>query len=145
LILFNSGFFTNIEVEGQYLPRHVEKELRDFLKCGVLAHEFVRMRCNECGRSMVVGFSCKGRGFCPSCTGRRMADTSARLVDDTFPENAPIRQWVLSLPIQIGYRLAHDGKLLSDVLRIFLRVVSAGPHLCFTKLLHRCSLLLCKR
>ena len=58
-----------------------------------------------------------------------MADTSARLVDDTFPENAPVRQWVLSLPIQIRYRLAHDGKLLSDVLRIFLRVVNASPHL----------------
>ena len=137
-------FFANIEMEGQYLPRHVEKNSsrlardtrqlilhskmsergRDFLKCGVLAHGFVRMRCNDCGRSMVVGFSCKGRGFCPSCTGRRMADTSARLVDDTFPENAPVRQWVLSLPIQIRYRLAHDGKLLSDVLRIFLRVVN---------------------
>ncbi|MBN2527263.1 MAG: transposase zinc-binding domain-containing protein [Deltaproteobacteria bacterium] len=84
-------------------------------------------RCNDCGKSQVVGFSCKGRGFCPSCTGRRMADTSARLVDDTFPENVPVRQWVLSLPMQIRYRLAHDGRLLSDVLRIFLRVVGAGP------------------
>ncbi len=124
-------FFANIEAESQYLPRHVEnlpgaveKELRDFLKCGVQALGFVRMRCNDCGKSLVVGFSCKGRGFCPSCTGRRMADTSARLVDDTFPENTPVRQWVLSLPIQIRYRLAHDGKLLSDVLRIFLRVVN---------------------
>ena len=53
-----------------------------------------------------------------------MADTSARLVDDTFPDGAPVRQWVLSLPIQIRYRLAHDRKLLSDVLRIFLRVVN---------------------
>ena len=113
-------FFANIEMEGQYLHRHVEKELRDFLKCGVLSHGFVRMRCNDCGESLVVGFSCKGRGGCPSCTGRRMADTSARLVDDTFPENAPVRQWVLSLPIQIRYRLAHDAKLLSDMMRIFL-------------------------
>ena len=59
-------FVANIEMEGQYLPMHVEKELRDFLKCGVLAHGFVRMRCNDCGKSLVVGFSCKGRGFCPS-------------------------------------------------------------------------------
>jgi hypothetical protein len=54
-----------------------------------------------------------------------MADTSARLVDDTFPENVPVRQWVLSLPIQIRYRLAYDGKLLSEVLGVFLRVVRA--------------------
>jgi hypothetical protein len=70
-----------------------------------------------------VGFSCKGRGFCPSCTGRRMADTSARLVDDVFPPGVPVRQWVLSLPIQVRYRLAYDSRLLSDVLAVFLRVV----------------------
>ena len=105
------------------LPRHVENELRDFVKCGVLAHGFVRVRCNGCGKSMAVGFSCKGRGFCPSCTGRRMADTSARLVDDVFPPDVPVRQWVLSLPIQIRYRLAYDSRLLSDVLAVFLRVI----------------------
>jgi hypothetical protein len=52
-----------------------------------------------------------------------MADTSARLVDDTFPDDVPVRQWVLSLPIQIRYRLAYDGKLLSEVLRVFQRVM----------------------
>ncbi len=52
-----------------------------------------------------------------------MADTSARLVDDVFPPNVPVRQWVLSLPIQIRYRLAYDSKLLSSVLRVFLRGV----------------------
>ena len=105
------------------LPKHVENELRDYVKCGVLAHGFVRVRCKDCGKSMAVGFSCKGRGFCPSCTGRRMADTSARLVDDVFPAGVPVRQWVLSLPIQVRYRLAYDSGLLSDVLAVFLRVV----------------------
>ena len=52
-----------------------------------------------------------------------MADTSARLVDDVFPPDVPVRQWVLSLPIQIRYRLAYDSRLLSDVLAVFLRVV----------------------
>ncbi len=52
-----------------------------------------------------------------------MADTAARLVDNVFPENVPVRQWVLSLPIEIRYRLAYDGQLLSDVLAVFLRVV----------------------
>lgn len=52
-----------------------------------------------------------------------MADTSARLVDDVFPPGVPVRQWVLSLPINIRYRLAYNGKLLSDVLSVVLRVV----------------------
>ena len=42
----------------------------------------------------LVAFSCKGRGFCPSCTGRRMADTAARLVDGVFSVGVPVRQWV---------------------------------------------------
>jgi hypothetical protein len=31
--------------------------------------------------------------------------------------------WVFSLPIELRYRLAHDGELLSDVLAVFLRAV----------------------
>ena len=54
--------------------------------------------------------------------GRRMADTAAHLVDNVFP-HVPVRQWVLSLPIEVRYRLAHDKKLTSDVLAVFLRVV----------------------
>ncbi|MDJ0766501.1 MAG: transposase, partial [Myxococcota bacterium] len=116
-------FLDRVHTDEFDLPKHVVKELREFLTCGVLAHGFVRIRCKDCGKSMAVGYSCKGRGFCPSCTGRRMADTSARLVDDVFPPEAPVRQWVLSLPINIRYRLAYDGKLLSDVLAVFLRAL----------------------
>jgi hypothetical protein len=106
------------------LPRYVEKELREYLTCGVLGNGFVRLKCSGCGKEeRPLAFSCKGRGFCPSCTGRRMADTAARLVDNVFPKNVPVRQWVLSLPLEIRYRLAYDGKLLSDVLAVFLRVV----------------------
>jgi len=93
------------------LPAYVEKELRRYLECGVLAHGFVRLVCDDCGQSKIVGFSCKGRGFCPSCTGRRMADTAARLVDNVFPRT-PVRQWVLSLPMELRSRLAYDGQLL---------------------------------
>ena len=51
-----------------------------------------------------------------------MVDTAARLVDEVLPP-VPVRQWVLSLPFEIRYRLAWDGKLVSAVLAIFLRVV----------------------
>jgi len=118
-------FLDRTRTENHELPGHVEQELRDYVECGILGHGFVRLRCEGCGRERAVAFSCKGRGFCPSCTGRRMADTAARLVDDVFPSDVPVRQWVLSLPIEIRYRLAYDGRLLSDVLAVFLRVVRA--------------------
>jgi transposase-like zinc-binding protein len=46
-------------------PLFVERELREFLSCGVLARGFAPFRCDECGHEMLVAFSCKGRGFCP--------------------------------------------------------------------------------
>ena len=51
-----------------------------------------------------------------------MADTAAHLVDNVFP-SVPSRQWVLSLPFEIRYRMSYDKRLISDVLAVFLRVV----------------------
>ena len=58
----------------------------------------------------------------PSCCGRRMSDTAAHLVDRVFPE-VPIRQWVISFPFALRYRLAYDARLLRDVLHIFIQAV----------------------
>ncbi len=54
--------------------------------------------------------------------GMRMADTAAHLVDNVFP-HVPVRQWVLSLPFEIRYRLSYDKRLISDLLAMILRVV----------------------
>ena len=115
-------FLQQARTSEHRLPRHVEKEMRAYLECGILAYGFVRVRCEECGHSRAVAFSCKKRGFCTSCTGRRMADTAARLVDDVLPR-VPVRQFVLSFPYEIRYRLAWDGELISAVLAVFLRAV----------------------
>ena len=47
--------------------------------------DFVRVRCQDCGHARAVVFSCKRRGFCPSCVGRRMADTAVCCVDHLSP------------------------------------------------------------
>ena len=108
-------FLARAHARERPAPRFVERELRALLRCGILACGFVRVHCDDCGLDRVVAFSCKGRGFCPSCGGRRMADTAAYLVDRVLPE-APIRQWVLSLPFALRYRLAYDAPLASAVL-----------------------------
>ena len=118
-------FLARAEARDRPMPRFVEREFRNFLRCGILAHGFVRVHCDDCRQDRVVAFSCKGRGFCPSCGGRRMADTAAHLVDRVLPE-VPVRQWVLSLPFALRYRLAYDAKLTSAVLGIFVRAVFAS-------------------
>ncbi len=84
------------------IPVWVEAEFRRYLECGILAHGFARARCSTCRQEFLVAFSCKGRGICPSCNARRMAETAAHLVDHVFPQVA-VRQWVLSFPKRLRY------------------------------------------
>jgi len=104
------------------LPRFVEQEFRDFLQCGWLAGGFARFRCGACGLDRLVPFSCKGRGFCPSCGGRRMAERAAHLVDHVLPD-VPVRQWVLSVPHRLRYQLAWDHDLCRAVVAVYMRAV----------------------
>lgn len=108
--------------DGGGLPQFVEQEFRDFLTCGVLAHGFARLRCDACAFERLVPFSCKGRGFCPSCGGRRMTERAADLVDRVLPR-VPVRQWVLSLPHRLRYLLAWDHRLCRAVLGVFVRAL----------------------
>ena len=107
--------------DGSRLPAFVEQEFRDFLACGVLERGFARLRCGECAFERLVPFSCKGRGFCPSCGGRRMTECAARLVDDVLPR-VPVRQWVLSVPHRLRYLLAWEHSLSRAVLGVYARV-----------------------
>jgi hypothetical protein len=108
--------------DGHRLPKFVEQEFRDFLTRGVLEHGFARLRCGDCAFERLVPFACKGRGFCPSCGGRRMTEGAARLVDGILP-HVPVRQWVLSLPHRLRYLLAWDHELCRAVLPVYARTL----------------------
>lgn len=101
---------------------YVRQAFAKYLECGIFAHGFARARCDDCGHDFLVAFSCKGRGVCPSCTTRRMAETAAHLTDHVFPR-LPVRQWVLSVPKRLRYFMQRDSVVLGMVLRIFLRVI----------------------
>ena len=95
--------------EAGGLPKFVRREVEGYLRCGLLEHGCVRLRCEGCDEEIVVAFSCKARGFCPSCVARRMADVATHLVDEVLPE-VPVRQWVCTLPWALrkhaGYKRA---------------------------------------
>ena len=108
--------------DGEGVPRFVEKEFQAFLTCGSLAGGFARFQCSACRTERLVAFSCKGRGFCPSCGGRRMTERAAHLVDHVIPD-VPVRQWVLTLPHRVRYLLAWRHDLCKAVVRVLLREV----------------------
>ena len=117
-------FLSQVQAQtGAALPSFVQDEFDAFLKCGILAHGFLRLRCAQCAHELLVAFSCKGRAFCPSCGARRMAQTASRLVDAVIPR-VPVRQWVLSFPMPMRILLAAHPRLISDVLQIVHRVIA---------------------
>jgi hypothetical protein len=108
--------------DGAGLPQFVEREFREFLLCGVFEGGVARFQCEDCARGHMVPFSCKGRGFCPSCGGRRMTERAAHLVDAVLPR-VPVRQWVLTVPYRLRYQMAWNHGLSRAVLGVYARVL----------------------
>lgn len=106
----------------QPLSPYVKREFEAFLGCGILSKGFIRLVCDTCKINRFVPFSCKKRGFCPSCCGRRMNEGAAFLVDHVFPQ-VPVRQWVVSFPIPLRFWMARNPRLATAALQIFQRIL----------------------
>ena len=109
-----STFIAEREAEGRPLPDYVIKEFEAYLECGIPAYGFLRLKCEDCDEEKIVAFSCKKRGFCPSCCARRQAEAAAHLVDEVLPV-IPYRQFVLSFPIPLRYWLHSNRQLYAKV------------------------------
>ena len=107
-----STFIADREAEGRPLPEYVLEEFEAFLKCGILAHGFLRLKCSNCSEEKIVAFSCKKRGFCPSCCGKRMAEAAHHLVENVLPM-VPYRQFVISFPIPMQKASAASASMAS--------------------------------
>ncbi len=81
--------FEEKESHGIEMPFHLDREFRKYLTCGIHAYGMARFHCNCCQADKFVAFSCKGRTICPSCTGRRTADTAKHLLEEVFYEFIP--------------------------------------------------------
>ena len=110
------------DVAERPVPGYVEEELRGYLECGILCFGFGRALCTGCGQGFVIAFSCKGRGVCPSCNGRHMAQTAAHLVDHVIPP-VPVRQWVISVPKRLRGFLADRPAAVAALTRIFIEEI----------------------
>jgi len=85
-------FLARQQERDRAVPGFVEEEFRSFLRCGIKELGSLRLHCDRCRKDRLLPFSCKGgRAFCPSCGGRRMADTAAHLMD-TVPRMGRARK-----------------------------------------------------
>ena len=116
-------FLAAPERDSRSLPTYVQQEFAAYLRYGRLEHGFLRVRCMACHAERLVPFSCKRRGFCPSCGARRMVESAALLVDEVFPKQ-PVRQWVLSVPYPLRFLFASRPAVMGQVLGIVYRCIA---------------------
>ena len=93
-----------------------------FLDCGLVEHGFARVRCAACRAEFLVAFRCKGRGFCPSCQARRLAEWSLWLDEHLL---APVahRHVVLTIPKRLRAYFLHDRRRLGLLSRVAYRTL----------------------
>ena len=116
------AFIERIEEHGG-LPKFVRDEFDAYLRCGRLEAGCLELECRSCGHSQLVAFSCKRRGFCPACLGRRMSDSAVHLVSEVLPE-VPVRHWVCTLPWGVRAVLGYDKELCQAAVSAFARELS---------------------
>lgn len=95
------------EAQGGF-PKRVYEEVRRFLGCGDLRRGFTLAKCETCKESTLIAFSCKSRGWCPSCGARRAHETAAHLME-VLPKTA-YRQWTLSAPFALRWPVVKEPR-----------------------------------
>jgi hypothetical protein len=112
------------DADGRYvnLPEFIKTRAGQFLGCGLHSSGFARVRCGACHESVFVPFSCKVRGMCASCDGKRMAQQAAYLLDEVLPR-VHYRQWVFTLPHWLRASAAFDHALMSKLLAAWTAAV----------------------
>jgi hypothetical protein len=129
------------------VPMRVKKEVQRYLECGQLRCGFVEVTCERCSESRRIAFSCKRRGWCPSCTARRATETGLHLAN-VLPR-VTHRQWTLSLPFSVRLAVVKRAQLLKCLERRLLKSIwrwqrqqarrvgqrahSRGAGVCFTQ------------
>jgi Transposase zinc-binding domain len=78
--------------QAQYgcLRNEVLKTYDEYLNCGILAHGAARVYCDGCKHSLLIAFSCKRRGVCPSCGAKRAVKFAEHIHSEVI-EDVPHR------------------------------------------------------
>jgi len=82
----------------------------EYLNCGLLAHGAARVYCDTCKHSLLVAFSCKKRGLCPSCGAKRAVKFGEHLYDSVL-ERTPHRHCGFTLPKRLRGYFRYDRSL----------------------------------
>ncbi|MFB0565991.1 MAG: transposase zinc-binding domain-containing protein [Candidatus Aminicenantaceae bacterium] len=84
------------------------------LDCGNSRCGFARIRCPDCGSEFLLHFSCRTRGFCPSCHGKRLEEWEEWMREKLLLD-VPHRQVVFVIPRRLRIFFKYKRQLLGQL------------------------------
>jgi hypothetical protein len=105
-----------LEQHGPLSPT-ARRTLNAYIDCGFFHAGFGRAKCEECGRELLVPFSCQRRGGpCSSCQQKR-AEILCRFVEEEVIEPVGHRQLVFVIPKMFRRHFHGDREMLTGLCR----------------------------
>ena len=81
------------EKEYVYFRSVIKEVVERYLDCGNPKCGFARVRCQDCGSEFLLHFSCRIRGFCPSCHAKRLEEWSEWMREGFFRMPLTVRSY----------------------------------------------------
>jgi len=120
---FLTEYESRFEREYGFFRPVVKEVVEKYLDCGNPRSGFARIRCPDCAEERLVMFSCRTRGFCPSCHAKRVEEWG-EWMRETLLLDVPHRQIVFTIPKRLRVFFKFDRRLLGELCRSALRALS---------------------
>ena len=111
---FLTEYESRFEKEYGFLRPIIKDVVERYLDCGNPRCGFARIRCPSCGEERFVMFSCRSRGFCPSCHAKRVEEWG-EWMRETLLLDVPHRQVVFTIPKMLRIFFKYKRRLLGDL------------------------------
>jgi len=120
---FLAEYESRFEKEYGFLRPIIKEVVERYFDCGNPRCGFARIRCPDCGQERLLMFSCRTRGFCPSCHAKRLEEWG-EWVRETLLLDVPHRQVVFTIPKMLRPFFKYKRRLLGDLCRLALRTLT---------------------
>ena len=124
---FLSEYESRFEREHGFLRPVIKDVVEKYLDCGNPMCGFARIRCPDCGEERLLMFSCKTRGFCPSCHSKRREEWGEWMREELLLD-VPHRQVVFTVPKMLRLFFRFKRKLLNDLCLCAVRTLVKSLH-----------------
>jgi hypothetical protein len=127
---FLAEYERRLDKEYGVLRPIIKEVVERYLDCGIPRCGFTRIRCLGCGEGRLLMFSCRTRGFCPSCHAKRLEESGEWMREEILLD-VPHRQVVFTIPRMVRIFFKYRRRLLGELcqaamwaLRIYFDVVA---------------------